>query len=219
MKLSKKELLNLGIAIVPIILALIFYNQLPDQIPKQWGFEGQISYGDKSTIWMIAFMPLFLTFLFHVLPKIDPRRKNYTKFSTQYKNFILFMNVFLNIMVGIILSESMNPGIIQINKVVPVLVGILFMFLGNMMPKFKSNFFMGIKTPWTLSSTEVWNKTHRLGGLLFFVSGIIMVIGTFILKEVWLMYMVLGITFFSAILPSFMSYIWFKKGMEEKKDE
>ena len=130
---------------------------------------------------------------------------------------ILLVEVFVVVMMGLTLVESLYPNTFSIPKAVTVLVGFLFLFLGNMMPKVKQNFFMGMKTPWALSSETVWNKTQRLGGKMFFFGGILMVLGSFLGREKVLMGLLIGIAILICVVPTVMSYLWNQK--EEKETE
>ena len=208
--IKKNGLLAL-IAIIPIILVAIFYQALPAQIPHQWQLHGGVRYGDKNIIWLMALIPLFCTILFKALPLFDPRKNNYKKFSTQYDLFLMVFNVFFIILLALIIWESLSPNSVNMMKIIPTLVGVLFMIMGNMMPKFKSNFYMGIKNPWTLSSEEVWNKTHRLAGILWFIGGFMIAIGSFILPEQMLMVFLFVVMLFVVLVPSVSSFVWFKK--------
>lgn len=215
MKNKKFRIANYAIAIFHILLAGILYPSLPQQIPMNWGFNGTVSYSDKHQLFFLCGMALFMAFLFDILPKIDPRNKNYVKFGSYYDYFCIFMQIFLLIMTGIILMESFRPGSLSVPMIVMILTGILFVFLGNVMPKIKSNFYMGFKTPWTLSSEEVWYKTHRLGGKCFFLAGILMIALSFLANEKISFWLIMGAILIASALPMVMSYVWWK---QEQKD-
>ena len=131
---------------------------------------------------------------------------------------ILLVEVFVVVMMGLTLVESLYPNTFSIPKAVTVLVGFLFLFLGNMMPKVKQNFFMGMKTPWALSSETVWNKTQRLGGKMFFFGGILMVLGSFLVREKVLMGLLIGIAILICVVPTVMSYLWYQKEWKETEE-
>lgn len=208
---GRKQMVIWLISLLPVILVAAIYGKLPGQIPTNWGADGQVTYGPKSTIWIIAGMCPGMALLFFVLPGIDPKRRNYLKFREVYQSFQLFLQVFLLAMVGIIVTESFRPGTIRVSTVVTALCGVLFMMLGNMMPKFRQNFFCGFKTPWTLSDETVWNKTHRLGGKMMFGAGIFGLAGAFLPSERAKMVMLLVPVTAAVLIPCVMSYIWFKK--------
>ena len=166
---------------------------------------------------MAALSPVFAV-LFPVLAKIDPRRRNYEKFGGAYQGFMIVMQLFLLMMNGIVISEALYPGRISVSTVVTVGVGLLFVFLGNIMPKVKSNFYMGARTPWTLSDPDVWFKTNRLGGFMFFVSGIVISICPFIFSDkVTFGIMMIAVTV-TAVVPIVMSYIWYRQKHRESDE-
>lgn len=216
--MTKKQLLILicVLALVPLIVTALLYGSLPEQIPTHWNLDGSVTYSGKSTIWMTAGLSPVLAGLLLVLPKIDPRKKNYEKFRGYYNVFIVVLLLFLLIVDGIILSESLWPGRISVGRVVTVGVGILFVFLGNIMPKIKNNFFMGLRTPWTLSDSDVWNKTNRLGGKLFFWFGLVIALSGLLLPEsVTFVITMIGVAAI-CIVPAAMSYVWYRRNHKEE---
>lgn len=216
MKNKKYRILAYILALVPLIIFSALYSKLPEQVPTNWGIDGTVTYSNKVNLWaMILMSPLFAV-LFDVMPKIDPKKKNYNKFGKYYDAFCLFMMSFLLIMNGIIINESFYPGRISVSRVVIFLVAIMFIFLGNILPKTKTNFYFGIKTPWTISNPDVWNKAHRLGGRLMFGFGVIMLIINFFLSDQMIFgVMMVGIIIVT-LIPTIMSYIWFKGSEKEE---
>jgi len=198
-------------AAVPLVITAIMYRQLPAKIPTHWGLNGEVTYGAKDHAWILACLSPAIAALFFILPKIDPRKRNYDKFRASYNFFCLFMMIFFLAIDLITLSESVNPGKISVGTVVTFGVGLLFIVIGNMMPKFKSNFFMGIKNPWTLSSPEVWNRTHRLGGLIMFLSGILIMISPLFFDSKAMFAVLIGCVVLITLTPMVMSYVWYKK--------
>lgn len=216
MKNKKLRAINYGIPLLALICILFIYPHLPAEIPTQWGFDGHVSYGPKRTIWIITGMLVCFSFLFDYLPQIDPRRKNYQKFGAVYDYFCVGMQVFLTITVGIIVSESFYPGRINAGKIVLLMLSILFLCIGNFMPKIQSNFFMGIKTPWTLSNEDIWRKTHRLGGKLYVGSGVIILLSTLLLPMQITVFILTVLVFGSTAAVYLASYLWWRRlGKEE----
>ena len=215
MKSKKMIVLMWVLALLPAAAIALLWSRLPAKVPVQWGFDGAVRYDEKSTLWLIAGLSVFCALLFQFLPRLDPRRKNYEKFQGFYDIFGVGIQLFLAIMVGVLLSEALAPGHIDVGKVTGAMVGILFLLLGNMMGKVKSNFFMGFRTPWALSDPDVWNKTQRMGGFVFFLSGLYALLGAFFLPEIiffWgLMLLLLGGT----VLTCVMSYLWYRKKHRE----
>ncbi|KXL51683.1 immunity protein SdpI [Anaerotignum neopropionicum] len=209
--MSKKKIAIYFFAVLPIVMVALFYQKLPDLVPMQWGSEGVSRYGGKWQLLFIAGINILIGIFMPIMAKIDPRKDNYAKFYSVYENIILLIEVFLAVIMAITISECLYPGKISVARVVSGGVGLLFVFLGNIMPKIKSNFFTGIKTPWALSSEAVWNKTQRLGGKLFFFGGFFMVVGA-VFAPIAMMPFVVGILVTAiVILPIIMSYIWYQE--------
>ena len=199
------------LAVLSPLLCAVTYPFLPEQIPVHWDVNGTVSYSGKETFLLMAALPLLLAALFIFLPKIDPRKKSYKKFGKYYDYFCMFMMAFLFIINLVIVSESFFPGRISVGIVIQMLVGVLFLFLGNMMPKFKSNFFIGFKNPWTLSNTDVWNRTHRLAGILMFLTGFVMISTCLWLPPNISFVLMLGMLLLTVLIPTVMSYLWYQK--------
>lgn len=204
-------MINYGISLVTLICTGFIYPQLPAEIPTQWGFDGYVNYGPKRTIWLIAGMLILFSFMFDYLPRVDPRKKNYQKFGAVYDYFCVGMQIFLAITVGIIISESFYPGRINAGKIVLLMISILFLCIGNFMPKIQSNFFMGIKTPWTLSNEDVWRKTHRLGGKLYVGCGIITLLSALFLPMQIAVGILMALVFCSTGAVCLASYLWWRR--------
>ncbi len=177
----KTELFPLLLILFSLISSLYFFQSMPEQVPAHWNFKGEVDRlaNASSHILMINLILIGLYLLFIFLPLIDPNKKRYEQFRKIYH---IFKNIFLLFLAGIFLLTNLNAvGYnINISIYIPVAVGILFMIIGNYLGKIKMNWFMGIKTPWTLSSEEVWNKTHRLGGKLFMLSGLLIALDGFL---------------------------------------
>ncbi|HOX36185.1 MAG TPA: SdpI family protein [Methanoregulaceae archaeon] len=170
-------------AIVLIIVltgAITFaaYPAIPDLVPSHWNAAGEVD-GMMPKMPGLILLPLLMigfTALFIVLPRIDPLRDNYRKFQDYYDGFILVFAIFLlAIQIQIILWGLGIP--VSPNRVFPVLMGLLFIYLGFLLAHAEPSWFVGIRTPWTMSSYPVWKKTHRLGAKLFMLAGAISLVG------------------------------------------
>lgn len=211
MKNKKMRMITYALAAVGLLTTAIVYRWLPDKIPTNWSFDGVVTYSPRNHIWICSgFLPL-MAFLFDFMPKIDPRRGNYIKFSVHYDTFCVFIQFFLLTMLGITLSETFFPGKFSVGKIVTIIVGVLFMFLGNIMPKIKSNFYMGLKTPWTLSDEEIWRKTHRLGGKTMFTAGAVSLILSWPLSGNRAGFIIIAILLISVFIPLLMSFVWWRR--------
>ena len=210
-KVSKTKVLIWILALIPLALVAILFNRLPDMIPMNWGLEGEIWYGHRMHIWWLAALSPFIAGLLMILPRIDPRKKNYEKFRSFYDTFCLLQTLVILVVVGLILSESLNPGRLRVELVAFAICGVLFVFVGNMLPKVKSTFFVGIRTPWTLSNNDVWNKTHRLGGFMFFFGGLLIIALSFFPIGIAMLVILFAIIATIVLVPVVMSYVWYRK--------
>jgi len=168
------------------ILAAIAWPQAPDAIPIHWGMDGQPD-NFAGRFYGLFGLPLIsggMYGLYYVLPLLDPRRDNYRKFWDRYlflRNMIILLLTGIDIIVFLFaIGVIFNTGI-----AVFVMVGVLLLLIGNYMGKLRPTWFVGIRTPWTLSSEESWNKTHRFGGRLFMVIGLLM-IAAGIIRQQWM---------------------------------
>lgn len=198
------------LALLPLAAVGFLYSRLPQEIPMQWDFGGEVGYEPKWHIWIIAGMAPLFNIMFRVLPQIDPRSRNYQKFDRGYQLFQCLMMVFLGGMVSIILIEGFYPGTVDVKRVVILFLAVLFLFIGNEMPKFRQNYFCGFKNPWTLSSQTVWTRTHRLGGRMLFAAGILCLVAIFT-PPVLSFVLVFGSLLVATVYPSVMSYLWYRR--------
>jgi len=169
----KTEVWPVLILLSAIGLGLWAYPQLPEQVVSHWGFNGEAN-GWSSREFHAIFFPILLAVmytLFSILPKFDPNGERYKEFTGAY---LAIRNLILSALFIIFAAATFyNLGYaINIGVVVSGTIGLMMIALGNYFEKLKRNWFMGIRTPWTLSSENVWNKTHRLGGRLFMLWGL-----------------------------------------------
>ena len=213
MKNPKLRILNYLIPVVGLIIAAVCYFRLPGQITMSWDINGVPSYEEKWHLFLMSGVGVAMAVLFDLLPHIDPRRKNYGKFEHFYDQFCIFMQLFLFFITVIVLAENFHPGTVNIPLVVVLAVGVLFLFIGNELPKVKSNFFMGIRTPWALCSEENWRRTHRLGGKCIFTAGILIILTAWIPNQELVFGIMLALILVSCLVPTLMSYLWYRRGI------
>lgn len=204
------------LALLPLALVAVFYARLPERIPMNWGFDGSVRYDEKWQLWIIAGMAPLFAALFRLLPRIDPKKRNYQKFTQPYHAFQIALMLFLLGMVGVVLLESFRPGTVDVGVLVTLLLAVLFIVMGNMMPKFRCNFFCGLRNPWTLSSERVWTRTHRLGGRLLFAAGVLMV-PLILLPGVPRFVIMMALLFVAVLVPNVMSYVWYRREAGEEQ--
>jgi uncharacterized membrane protein len=174
-----------ALIVVTVVGSAIVYPRLPDRVPVHWDVHGQVNrYG--SRLEAAALLPLVMLgtwLLLRLLPRIDPRRMNYAKFADTYDLFVNSLLTLFAILQGVSLAAALGRPL-PMNRVVPALVGMLFIILGNALPRARPNWWFGIRTPWTLSSDRVWMKTHRVGGYLMVGAGLLMV-GAAAVQSAW----------------------------------
>jgi len=207
----KTEVIPIILIILSLAASFYFYANFPDQVPTHWNYKGEVdSYSSKA--FGAFFFPalnlgIYLMFLF--IPYIDPRKNRYKDFAKVYHIFKTIFIVFMTLIYFYASLAGLGYSV-SINTVVPAAVGLLFLILGNYMSKIKPNWFMGIRTPWTLESEEVWNKTHRLGGKIFIALGLIMILGTFLPGDAyWKVFPFVVIV--GVFVPAIYSYLLFRK--------
>jgi uncharacterized membrane protein len=208
--MKKTIILVISLVILLFVLGVYLYPQLPERIVSHWNAKGEAN-GTMSKFWGIFLLPvitLAIVLLFIFIPKLDPLKKNIEKFRSSYNHFIVLFVLF---MLTIYLHSLLwNLGIqFDVNLVFPIALGVLFFYLGVLLPRMKRNWFIGIRTPWTLSSDKVWDKTHKLGSKLFKASGIISVLGIFF-KDYAIWFMIIPIIL-AAILSAVYSFIVYKR--------
>jgi len=160
--------------ILTFLVSLAAYPQLPDTVVSHWNAAGvpDGSMGKLAGIGLVPVISVALVALLMFLPRVDPLRKNYAAFRNWYYGFILVFVVFMLAVQCQIILWSLGYHI-SMNLVMPVLIGLLFIYVGFFLERVEPNWFAGIRTPWTLSSAMVWKKTHMLGGKLFKIAGIV----------------------------------------------
>lgn len=179
--MKKSEIMILGIILLSFVIGLYLYPKMPDSLASHWNFKGEVD-GYMSKFWGVFLMPLVsvvMFFLFILIPRIDPLKQNIEKFRKYFDWFIVLLIVFLFYLYLLTLLWNLNFKF-SMNKMLVPAFGILFYYVGILTENAKRNWFIGIRTPWTLSSENVWEKTHKLGGKLFKIVGIIAIFGVFL---------------------------------------
>jgi uncharacterized membrane protein len=199
--------------IITFILTIATYPTVPDRVVSHWNAASQAD-GYMSKIWGLSLIPLIITgfvALLAVLPRIDPYKRNYEKFGDYYEGFILlFVFFMLAIQVQIILWSSGYR--ISPNLTFPFLIGTLFIYIGFLLGRAEQNWFVGIRTPWTLSNETVWKKTHEIGRKLFKIAGVIAFTG--VLAGEYAMWFILVPALAVTVITVAYSYFEFQKELK-----
>jgi len=170
----KTEIIPIGLIMLMGIASFYLYQSFPEQVPMHWNFAGEVDgWGSRFTgAFLMPGMAIFIYLLMLGLPMLDPKKARYAQFDRTYHIFKVLLVGFIALLYTTISANTLGYNI-NVGTVIPVAVGALFIAMGNYMGKIKPNWFMGIRTPWTLSSEAVWNKTHRVGGKIFMLGGLI----------------------------------------------
>ena len=211
MKSLQKELPIIAIVLLPFIYLAYIWANLPAEVPLHWNLQGEIDrYGDKSELLLIPILLPLLTYLiFLIVPKIDPKNK-LKNMGNKYRSIKVLLTVFMSILALFILYSSKNQSLSNPNYII-LLIGVLYIILGNYFKTIRSNYFIGIRTPWTLENETVWKETHKLGGKLWFLGGLIVVLGSVILDKQSNFTLFITLTIIIALVPVIYSYFKFQE--------
>jgi uncharacterized membrane protein len=203
------------IAILAVVLAsfavgLYFYPQMPEDMAAHWNVGNHVD-GYMPRFWGVFLMPIIsagMFLLFMMIPAIDPMKRNIAKFRKYYDRFVFILLAFLLYIYLLTVFWNVGGRFSMIQLMAPAF-GILFYYAGVLTENAKTNWFVGIRTPWTLSSRKVWEKTHKLGGKLFKIAGMMAILGTFFPDYAILL--VLAPVIFVAAFTIVYSYVEYRK--------
>ena len=191
-----------------VISSFYFYQVLPDMVITHWNWQGQADGWSSKNFQVIFFPALMLAMygLFKFLPRLDPHRKNYQDFKVAYLMIQFLLMLFFTLLY--LITSLVNLGYnISITWAMMTMIGIMFGVFGFYMPHLKRNWFVGIRTPWTLSSDIVWARTHQYGAKVFWLAGLIFIIMPY-LPAAWIVYAFILAMFLilSSIVYSYLVY-------------
>lgn len=208
--MRKSELAAFIIVIFSFIIALYLYPQMPEIMASHWSLEGKVdSYASKSlALFLMPAISFLLFLLFLAIPRIDPLKKNIEKFRNYFDTFFILILLFLLYLYSLTILWNLGFSFNMVKNLVPAF-SVLFFYTGVLVENAKRNWFVGIRTPWTLSSEKVWDKTHKLGGRLIKIASLICLFGFFFenLAFYFLFLPILFACFYSVVY----SYFEFKK--------
>lgn len=209
MKTRTADLFCLVLVVLTAGVAITLYSELPDPVPTHWNAAGDVD-GYTAKPWGVVIMPIMavaIWILMKVIPRISPKGYGTEDFQGVVNLFQLMIVGFMCAIGVLTLLAAAGYGV-RVDLVVPIGVGLLFVALGNYFTKVRKNFFIGIRTPWTLASDEVWARTHRLGGRIFMLTGLLMVGSAFVGG---LGLAMVGIVFGLVLIPVVYSYILYRR--------
>lgn len=176
-----RKWIPLLIVAAAFISSAVVYPKLPETIPTHWDMSGHPD-GWSNRMWGTWVLPIFLLgmwALVWILPRIDPRGSNYAKFRGAFEAIIVSVMLFMLALHIVELRASLGYPV-QMQRIIPIGTGVLLIVIGNLLPRARPNWFVGIRTPWTLSSDRVWEQTHRFGGRVFVAGGLLITIAALV---------------------------------------
>lgn len=219
-KFNTFEILIGAVLLISFIHVAVRFNALPDPMPVHFNIDGEADqYGSRWFAWLMPGMGLLIYFILRIIPRIDPRWENYKLFSRSY-NFIRLAVQLLLSSLTIFITEifiDFHPQEVQF-KWVMVLIFTFFAVMGNFMRTIRSNYFAGIRTPWTLENEQVWKRTHEVGGRLWFYAGLLLALITTLLPSDKLAMFMLAPLMIIAIYPVAYSYWYYQKLKKENSN-
>ncbi len=211
MSTSTTSIIVLSLIAVAVVAGAVLWNQLPEQMASHWNANDEVD-GYMPKFWGVFLMPMVTLGMFGLsilLPNIDPLKANIATFRGAFNLFILLITVFMLYIHALTIVWSLGFKNFRMSSTMLPFLGVLFIFIGYMLRQAKRNFFIGIRTPWTLSSDTVWEKTHQLGSILFIASGALAILGSFFggMVAFWLLFIpLIGSTLFLVVY----SYILYR---------
>ncbi len=174
-------IVTLLFVLAAVVFSLAVYSRLPERMASHWGVNDEVN-GTISRFWGAFLMPVIslgMLGLFLLIPAIDPLKANIAKFRPFFNAFIAVMMAFLLYLYVLTMLWNLGYQGFRMSTALLPALGLIFIFAGLMMRQARRNFFIGIRTPWTLSSDRVWDQTHRVGSWLFIASGLLAFTGIF----------------------------------------
>lgn len=207
-KKNKLQLIITSVAtLLPVVIGLILWNKLPAEIATHWGVSGEAD-GFSSKAFTVFGFPLILL-AFHWLCVIVTTKfdKKSNDISPKMISLVLWIIPATSIVMSTISYLVALGKEIRVAFAVTVFMGIMFIVIGNYLPKCRQSYTLGIKLPWTLKSEDNWNKTHRMAGVLWVIGGIV-ILATAIFESYIVFFSVVALMM---IVPTVYSYIYYKK--------
>ena len=210
MKNKRTLILTSLICLIPILVGAAVYSRLPETMATHWNFQGEADGWSSRPVAVFA-LPGLLLALNLLLPlglKADPKHEN---MSPALKTAVVFWTIPVLSLVcsGATIAAGLGYHL-SIERIVPALMGVLFVLIGNYLPKTKQSCTLGIRLPWTLASEENWNRTHRLGGFLWVIGGLYFIVMSFF---PWNLSAFLIPILLMALVPTVYSYLLYRRGI------
>ncbi len=197
------------IVVIAVAATLAVYSRLPEQVPVHWNLHGEAN-GSLGRFWGAWLMPLVIAamaFVLRALPLIDPRRQNYAKFAGAYQGLCILILLYLLAVHFLLLGAAVGMPV-SVRHWVPMAIGLLLVGVGILLPRVHSNWFFGIRTPWTLSSDRVWERTHHVGGYVMIITGLLIAVSVLVVPQWTHSVMFVGIAGSAIIVVGYSYFAW-----------
>jgi uncharacterized membrane protein len=192
---------------------LAAYPGMPARVPTHWGASGAIDQWAPKSLGHVLMMPALILGMYVLLlvaPKLDPKGANVLKSPQAYGVLTIAISLFFGFMQAILIATAYDPRI-DASRIIIGGVGVLFIAIGNFMPRLPQNWTAGVRMAWTLEDPVVWKKTNRLGGVLFVISGVAFIAGALVLPPVAQLFLVLGCSFGMVGILGGYSYLAYRR--------
>ena len=213
-EMDRKDWIQIILLIVMFVSGFYLYQFLPEQVPLHWGPDGRPdSYGSKFfAVIVVPILTLILYLMLKFVPHVMTYKENFKKFEKYYDDFRLVLVLFFFFLYVFTLIPGFGYKVNMNYFIIPALA-ILFYYIGSILPKMKRNFFIGIRTPWTLASEEVWDKTHKNSAWLFKIGGIFFILAA-IFKD-YFIWIIVGYVLLIILFVLVYSCFLYKKGEDK----
>ena len=194
------------VMLLPMLVGLLLWNQLPEQLPSHWDIHGNVDDWSSKTFSVFGFpaMLIGIHWICVFASSADPKSKNYTP---KMRSLVLWLCPIISLVLHSVVYATALGHSISIEIVLPLIEGVLFIIVGNLLPKCRQSYTLGIKLPWTLASEENWNKTHRFGGKVWVAGGVLLMASVF-----WSsIYFLIGTLAVMVLAPTLYSFLYFLK--------
>lgn len=206
------------ILLLPFALLAWFWGQIPDSVPTHWGMSGEPdAWSDKgASLFLLPILSIGVYLLMVAVPYIDPKRKADNQ-QKALRGFRWMLAILMSGIFVMMLLQWLGMNV-DIGKIVFLFMGVMFVVLGNYMQSLKPNYFIGLRTPWTLENSEIWRKTHRLGGRVWVAGGLLLLVLWFFFEAK--IYFVIFITtvIVLALVPTVYSFVLYLQGRKQAGD-
>lgn len=209
MKFTRSLLVSVAFVLIAMGVAIWLYPRLPAQVPTHWDLAGNVN-GYTPRFWaaaMPALSVLALALLTWLLPVISPRKFRIESFTKVFVGLMLVVQAFV-LVIGLCVLLGGAGFALPTQKVAMLATGALLMVLGNYMGKLRRNFFIGIRTPWTIASEATWERTHRFGGRLFMLAGVLVLVTSALDAPLWVPIACIAA---AALIPVIYSYVIYRR--------